>query len=96
MTQVLPQSGVNIIEEAIFGERERMSNLTILKALPRDAGAYVCTAENVNSDASASAVLTVHGRFCISWLEGFIPSITLYYITLFPCSFSNHHFPNEW
>ena len=61
MTQVMAVVGEIMIQEAIFGERERMSNLTILEAEPRDAGSYVCRAGNVVAEASATAVLTVHG-----------------------------------
>ena len=61
MTQVATMQNATIIEEAVFGERERISNLTILEAQPRDAGAYVCVAGNVFADVSALATLTVHG-----------------------------------
>ena len=45
-----------------FGEREIMSNLTIIMADPSDAGEYVCMATNAAGQDTAAAELTVHGK----------------------------------
>ena len=47
---------------SISGEREIMSNLTIIMADPSDAGEYVCMATNVAGQDTAAAELTVHGK----------------------------------
>ena len=46
------------------GEREILSNLTIVMADPSDAqpGVYICIATNVPGQDTASAELTVHGK----------------------------------
>ena len=45
-----------------FGEREIVSNLTIVMADPSDAGGYVCQATNAAGQDTATAELTVHGK----------------------------------
>jgi len=45
-----------------FGEREIVSNLTIVMADPSDAGGYVCLATNVAGQDNTTAELTVHGK----------------------------------
>ena len=55
--------GVTNIVEQEFGERERMSTLTIVGTQPRDAGNYTCRARNLVEEVDASAILTVHGMW---------------------------------
>ena len=59
-------SGTDAIEISnnIFGEREILSNLTIVMADPSDAqpGVYVCRATNEPGQDTANAELTVHGK----------------------------------
>ena len=50
------------ISNSTFGEREIVSNLTIVMADPSDAGGYVCNATNVAGQDTAAAELTVHGK----------------------------------
>ena len=50
------------------GEREILSNLTIVMADPSDAqpGVYVCRATNEPGQDTASAELTVHGKYFVN------------------------------
>ena len=50
------------ISTSIFGEREILSNLTIIMGDPSDAGGYVCNATNAAGQDTAAAGLTVHGK----------------------------------
>ena len=50
------------ISTSTFGEREIVSNLTIIMADPSDAGGYVCRAANVVGQDTAATELTVHGK----------------------------------
>ena len=61
MTEVMDVVGEYTIEEAILGERERMSNLTILETEPNDASGYTCVADNGVDSVIGAAILTVHG-----------------------------------
>ena len=58
----MEQPGVTEISTSTFGEREILSNLTIIMADPSDAGGYVCMATNVAGQDTAAAELTVHGK----------------------------------
>ena len=50
------------ISNSTFGEREILSNLTIIMADPSDAGGYICNATNAAGQDTAAAELTVHGK----------------------------------
>jgi len=52
------------------GEREILSNLTIIMANPSDAqpGMYVCIATNEPGQDTANAELTVHGKYFVNFL----------------------------
>ena len=60
--QLMAQTNAIEIISDNFGEREIMSNLTIIMADPSDAGGYVCQATNVAGQDNATAELTVHGK----------------------------------
>ena len=61
-SQLMEQPGVIEISTSTFGEREIVSNLTIIMADPSDAGGYVCNATNAAGQDTVAAELTVHGR----------------------------------
>ena len=61
-SQLMEQPGVIEISISTFGEREILSNLTIIMADPSDAGGYTCNATNVAGQDTAAAELTVHGK----------------------------------
>ena len=61
-SQLMEQTGVIEISTSTFGEREILSNLTIIMADPSDAGGYICNATNVVGQDTAASELTVHGR----------------------------------
>ena len=61
-SQLIEQPGVIEINTSTFGEREILSNLTIIMADPSDAGGYVCNATNTAGQDTAAAELTVHGK----------------------------------
>ena len=61
----MEQPGVIEIGTSTFGEREIVSNLTIIMADPSDAGGYACMATNVAGQDTAAAELTVHGKWLI-------------------------------
>ena len=61
-SQLMEQPGVIEINSSTFGEREVVSNLTIIMADPSDAGGYVCNATNAAGQDTAAAELTVHGK----------------------------------
>ena len=61
-SQLMEQPGVIEITTRTFGEREIVSNLTIIMADPSDAGGYACNATNVVGEETAAAELTVHGK----------------------------------
>ena len=50
------------ISTSTFGEREIVSNLTIIMADPSDAGEYVCMATNTAGQDTADSDFTVHGK----------------------------------
>ena len=58
---VLVSGGDVFTNNALSGEREARSLLTIDFTAPMDAGVYVCVADNLVDTTEASAVLTVHG-----------------------------------
>ena len=58
----MEQPGMIETSSSTFGEREIMSNLTIIMADPSDAGGYVCNATNVVGQDTAAAGLTVYGK----------------------------------
>ena len=60
--QLMNEPGVTEISTSMFGEREILSNLTIIMADPSDAGGYVCKATNAAGQDTAAAELTVHGK----------------------------------
>ena len=61
--QLLPVDNAIEISMDTSGEREILSNLTIIMANPSDAqpGMYVCIATNEPGQDTASAELIVHG-----------------------------------
>ena len=60
----LSSDGINItITEDNLDSRTRQSNLIVLQPQPVDAAEYVCVASNELATDTASAVLTVHGRY---------------------------------
>ena len=61
-SQLMAQTNTVEISSDDFGEREIVSNLTIVMADPSDAGGYVCQATNVASQVISTAELTVHGK----------------------------------
>ena len=61
-SQLMEQPGVIEISNSTFGEREILSNLTIIMADPSDAGGYACNATNVVGQDTAAAELIVHGK----------------------------------
>ena len=61
-SQLMEQPGVIEISTSTFGEREIVSNLTIIMADPSDAGGYACNATNAAGQDTATAELTVHGK----------------------------------
>ena len=58
----MEQPGAIEINTSTDGEREIVSNLTIIMANPSDAGGYACNATNVAGQDTAAAELTVHGK----------------------------------
>ena len=60
--QLVEQPGVIKISNSTFGEREIVSNLTIIMADPSDAGGYACNATNAAGQDTAAAELIVHGK----------------------------------
>ena len=60
--QLVEQPGVIKISNSTFGEREIVSNLTIIMADPSDAGRYACNATNAAGQDTAAAELIVHGK----------------------------------
>ena len=61
MTQIMEMEGVYTIGNAMFGERLRMSTLTIVGVQPSDERGYICRAVNDAGDTEATAMLTVQG-----------------------------------
>ena len=50
------------ISTSTFGEREIVSNLTIVMADRSDAGGYACNATNAAGQDTAAAEVAVHGK----------------------------------
>ena len=63
--QLMTQANTIEVSSDNFGEREIVSNLTIVMADPSDAGGYVCLATNVAGQDNTTAQLTVHGKSLI-------------------------------
>ena len=61
-SKLMDEPGVIEISTSTFGEREIVSNLTIIMADPSDAGGYSCNATNAVGQNTAAAELTVHGK----------------------------------
>ena len=61
-SQLMEQPGVIEISTSTFGEREIVSNLTIIMADPSDGGGYACNATNAAEQDTAAVELTVHGK----------------------------------
>ena len=61
-SQLMERPGVIEIITSTFGEREIVSNLTIIMADPSDAGGYACNATNAAGQDTTAAELTVHGK----------------------------------
>ena len=61
-SQLMAQTNTIEISSDNFGEREMVSNLTIVMADPSDTGEYVCQATNAAGQDTATAELTVHGK----------------------------------
>ena len=61
-SQLMDQTNGIEISISISGEREVMSNLTIIMADPSDAGGYICMATNPAGQDTAAAELTVYGK----------------------------------
>ena len=66
----MERPGVFEISTSTFGERQILSNLTIIMADPSDAGRYVCMATNAAGQDTATAELTVHGKWLILRKKG--------------------------
>ena len=64
LDQLVPVDDAIEITTDTSGEREILSNLTIVMADPADAqpGVYVCKATNEPGQDTANAELTVHGK----------------------------------
>ena len=61
--EVFEDQGVTSVYTVQRGTRERVSNLTIHSAQPRDALEYICNATNEAGNDVQSATLTVHGMY---------------------------------
>ena len=61
-SQLTEQTNGTEISTSTSGEREIVSNLTIIMADSSDAGGYICMATNVAGQDTAAAELTVHGK----------------------------------
>ena len=73
-----------------FGEREIVSNLTIVMANPCDAGGYVCLATNVAGQDNTTSELTVHGKSLVI----LITEKCVQDLYLFSSSHTQHHLPS--
>ena len=61
LVPLVSTAGIYNISETEIGEREIVSNLTIIKTDPFDTATYVCNASNVVNATLAAAALTVYG-----------------------------------
>ena len=82
--QLMAQANTIEISSDNFGEREIVSNLTIVMADPSDAqpGVYVCIATNEPGQDTASAELTVHGKYIVNCLCRLTSSTSTWYAIL--------------
>jgi len=82
--QLMAQANAIGISSDNFGEREIVSNLTIVMADPSDAqpGVYVCIATNEPGQDTASAELTVHGKNIVNLLCRLTSSTSTWYAIL--------------
>jgi len=82
--QLVPVDDVIEITIDTSGEREILSNLTIIMANPSDAqpGVYVCIATNEPGLDTASAELTVHGKYIVNLLCRLTSSLLTWYAFL--------------
>ena len=82
--QLLPVDTATEITTNTSGEREILSNLTIVMADPSDAqrGVYVCIATNEPGQDTASAELTVHGKYIVNLLCRLTSSTSTWYAIL--------------
>ena len=60
--KLMTQANTIEISSGNFGEREIVSNLTIIMTDPSDAGGYVCLVTNAAGQENATAELTVLGK----------------------------------
>ena len=60
--QLMTQANTIQISSEDFGERDIVSNLTIVMADPSDAGGHVCLATNAAGQDNRTVELTVHGK----------------------------------
>ena len=82
--QLLPVDDAIEISTYTSGEREILSNLTIIMADPSDAqpGVYVCIATNEPGQDTANAELTVHGKYFVNPSCGLTSSMLTWYSIL--------------
>ena len=90
-SQLTDELGVIEISNNNFGDREIVSNLTIIMADPSDAGGYACNATNAAGQDTAVGELTVHGKWFFV-TSGVLQSCVIYvhYCLL---SRTQHHLP---
>jgi len=73
-----------------FGEREIVSNLTIVMADLSDAGGYVCIATNAAGQDNTTAELTVHGKSLVILSQRSV----IQDLHLLSPSHTQHHLPS--
>ena len=65
--QLMTQANTIEVSSDNFGEREIVSNLTIIMTDTSDAGGYACLATNAAGQDNRTAELTVHGK-SLKWM----------------------------
>ena len=88
--QLMTQANTIEISSDNFGEREIVSNLTILMTNPSDAGGYVCLATNAAGQDCTTAELIVHGKSVMILSERSV----IQDLYLLSCSHTQHHLPS--
>ena len=78
------------ISRDTLGERETVSNLTIIMADPSDAGGYVCLATNAAGQDNTTAEFIVHGKSVMILSERTV----IQDLHLLSCSHTQHHLPS--